>query len=106
VPLYVSARGLTTNAMPIDDRAFEIAFDFVDHRLTAVDTRGTSFAIDLRPMSVSSFYRTLMDGLTGMDIVVPDPADPQRSDGRDPLCGRRGPRLLRTATMWPRSSRG
>jgi Family of unknown function (DUF5996) len=25
VPLYVSAHGLTTNAMPIDDRAFEIA---------------------------------------------------------------------------------
>src|SRR5450759_5209192 len=71
VPLYVSARGLTTSAMPFDDRAFEIAFDFVDHRLTAVDSRGRSFAFDLEPMSVAAFYRTLMAGLARIDIVVP-----------------------------------
>lgn len=71
VPLYVSARGLTTNAMPIGDRVFEIELDFVDHCLTAVDSHGRSFAIDLRPMSVAAFYRTLIGGLAGMDIVVP-----------------------------------
>jgi Family of unknown function (DUF5996) len=71
VPLYVSARGLTTNAMPIDDRVFEIELDFVDHRVTATDSRGQAFALDLRPMSVAAFCRALMDGLAGMDIVVP-----------------------------------
>jgi Family of unknown function (DUF5996) len=76
VPLYVSARGLTTSAIPLGDRAFEIAFDFVEHRLTVVDSRGQSFAIDLRPMSVATFYRTLMDGLAGMAIVVPIHAVP------------------------------
>ena len=31
VPLYVSARGLTTSAMPYQDgRIFEIEFDFID----------------------------------------------------------------------------
>src|SRR5713101_1740011 len=33
VPLYVSARGLTTSPMPYHDRIFEIEFDFIDHKL-------------------------------------------------------------------------
>ena len=33
VPLYVTARGLTTSAIPYDERVFELAFDFVDHAL-------------------------------------------------------------------------
>ena len=33
VPLYVSARGLTTSPMPYGDRIFEIEFDFIDHKL-------------------------------------------------------------------------
>src|SRR5580704_9142573 len=33
VPLYVSARGLTTSAIPYGDHAFEIEFDFTDHNL-------------------------------------------------------------------------
>src|SRR5215472_4685553 len=33
VPLYVSSRGLTTSAIPYDDRLFELEFDFIDHKL-------------------------------------------------------------------------
>ena len=33
VPLYVSARGLTTTAMPYTERFFEMEFDFFDHDL-------------------------------------------------------------------------
>ena len=33
VPLYVTARGLTTSAMPHGARNFQIDFDFIDHRL-------------------------------------------------------------------------
>ena len=33
VPLYVSARGLTTGAIPFGDRNFEMEFDFIDHLL-------------------------------------------------------------------------
>src|SRR5207248_2277409 len=33
VPLYASARGLTTSAMPYRDRSIEITFDFLDHAL-------------------------------------------------------------------------
>ena len=33
VPLYVTARGLTTSPIPYGDRAFQVDFDFVEHRL-------------------------------------------------------------------------
>ncbi|MDQ2966517.1 MAG: DUF5996 family protein, partial [Chloroflexota bacterium] len=71
VPLYVSSRGLTTSAMPYRDRLFQIDFDFVDHRLTGRESSGGSFALDLRPMSVATFYRTVMEGLGSLGIVVP-----------------------------------
>jgi hypothetical protein len=70
VPLYVSPRGLTTGAMPYGDRLFQLDFDFVDHRLAAQDSDGRSFAIDLRPMSVATFYRAVMDGLASLAIDV------------------------------------
>ena len=34
VPLYLSARGLTTSAIAHDDRCLELEFDFVDHVLS------------------------------------------------------------------------
>lgn len=33
VPLQLTARGLTTGPVPCGDVAFEVAFDFIDHRL-------------------------------------------------------------------------
>ena len=33
VPLYVTARGLTTSPVPDALRTFDVEFDFVDHRL-------------------------------------------------------------------------
>ena len=37
VPLYVSARGLTTSLMHTDGRGLAIDFDFVDHVLVLLD---------------------------------------------------------------------
>ncbi len=33
VPLYVTARGLTTSPIPYGLRTFEVELDFIDHRL-------------------------------------------------------------------------
>lgn len=70
VPLYVSARGLTTSAMSYGDRLFQIDLDLVDHRLTAEESGGRVFAMDLRPMSVATFYRAVMTGLATLEIDV------------------------------------
>jgi len=40
VPLYVTARGLTTSTIPHGQRAFQIDFDFVDHRLVVASSDG------------------------------------------------------------------
>ena len=82
VPLYVSARGLTTSAMPYDDRIFEIEFDFIDHQLLIKCSDGAAKTLALRPQSVADFYAEVMSALAelGMEIKiwtmpveVPDP---------------------------------
>ena len=69
-PLYVSARGLTTSAIPYGDSDFEVEFDFVEHRLTVLDAQPGGFVMDLRPRSVAEFYREFMAGLRGRGIEV------------------------------------
>jgi Family of unknown function (DUF5996) len=68
VPLYVSARGLTTTAMPYRDRVFEIEFDFIDHRLVIECSDGATRVLALRPQSVADFYREVMAALRDLDI--------------------------------------
>ena len=71
VPLYVSARGLTTTAMPYhDDRLLEIEFDFIDHKLRIVCSDGASKVLDLRPQSVADFYAEVMAALNELGIEV------------------------------------
>src|SRR5204862_3786156 len=57
VPLYVSARGLTTSAMSDHERIFEIEFDFIDHQLRIACSDGAAKALALRPQSVAAFYQ-------------------------------------------------
>jgi hypothetical protein len=70
VPLYVSARGLTTTPIPYGSRTFEVDFDFIDHRLTVETSEGTIREIALRPQTVADFYREYTDVLAGLGIVV------------------------------------
>lgn len=70
VPLYVSARGLTTTAMPYGDRFFEMEFDFVDHKLVTTVSNGTTAKLDLRPTSVAAFYAETMDMLRQIGLEV------------------------------------
>lgn len=70
VPLYVSARGLSTSAMPYRDRIFEMEFDFLDHDLAIRDSTGASRYVPLYARSVADFYRELMAVLHGMGIDV------------------------------------
>ncbi|MGA8726892.1 MAG: DUF5996 family protein [Acidimicrobiales bacterium] len=68
VPLYVTARGLTTSLMwTTDGRGFEIAFDFIDHVLR-IDVAGSARTVALRPRTVSSFYSEVMEALGGLGV--------------------------------------
>ena len=70
VPLYVSARGLTTSLMHAGGIGVEIEFDFIDHRLDIRTTDGQVRPIALAPRSVASFYEATMAALHDLDVRV------------------------------------
>ncbi|MFB3917357.1 MAG: DUF5996 family protein [Terriglobales bacterium] len=70
VPLYVSARGLTTSPIPYRNRAFEVQFDFINHALTIETADGLLFSHHLRPQPVSTFHREFMAALRSLGIEV------------------------------------
>ncbi len=72
VPLYVSTRGLTTSPIPDGARAFEIEFDFIDHRLTIATSEGQRASVPLKPQAVADFYAAVMAALVklGIDIAI------------------------------------
>jgi Family of unknown function (DUF5996) len=70
VPYYVTARGLTTSAIPYAQGIFEIHFDFIDHQLLILTSENQthSFALTARP--VADFYHIVMDALHALGIEV------------------------------------
>src|SRR6266851_2819281 len=70
VPLYVTARGLTTSPMPYGARSFQIDFDFIDHRLVIACSDGKTASLPLEPSSVAAFYREVMALLATLGIVI------------------------------------
>ncbi|HME80868.1 MAG TPA: DUF5996 family protein [Candidatus Eremiobacteraceae bacterium] len=70
VTLYVAGRGLTTGPIPYGGRAFELAFDFVDHRFVIACSDGATSFIDLGQRSVASFYAAVMAGLRDCGVEV------------------------------------
>ena len=82
VPLYVTARGLTTSRIPYGARAFELRFDFVAHELVLETSEGAVKRLKLAPMTVAEFYCACMAMLHAegievkiwpMPVEVPDP---------------------------------
>src|ERR1700751_5598094 len=56
VPFYVTARGLSTAAMPVPDGVLEIEFDFAEDRLLFRMSSGARLEMPLRAQSVAEFY--------------------------------------------------
>src|SRR5438105_2809341 len=70
VTFYVTARGITTSPIPVGTEILEIEFDFSNHRLIARTSRGAEHDLPLRPQTVASFYRSLMEMLASLGIAV------------------------------------
>jgi hypothetical protein len=65
-----TARGLATPPLPFAGGSVTIAFDFIAHRLTIASSRGAEQELQLRPMSVASFYADLMARLEQLGVKV------------------------------------
>jgi hypothetical protein len=70
VPLYVTARGLTTSRIAYGARAFELRFDFLAHELVLETSEGTVKTLALRAQTVADFYAQCMELLRGEGIEV------------------------------------
>jgi hypothetical protein len=70
VPLYVTARGLTTSRIPYGEKAFELRFDLVDHHLVLETSEGVLKTLALQPRSVADFYQEFLKMLNGAGIHV------------------------------------
>ncbi|HZL27716.1 MAG TPA: DUF5996 family protein [Acidobacteriaceae bacterium] len=70
VPLYVSARGLSTAAMPYGDEMLEVEFDFVSHDLRYMLSSGAMLSTPLRAQSVAEFYSEYRRSLAALGVAV------------------------------------
>jgi uncharacterized protein DUF5996 len=70
VPLYVSARGLTTSPIPCPRGIFEVFFDFIDHTLHIVTSWNESRTVRLHSRTVADFYAHFMNELHALGIDV------------------------------------
>ena len=70
VPLYVTARGLSTSPIPYRGVTFEITFDFIDHQLIIQSTDGAQRLVPLVPRTVSDFYNAVFEELRELDLNI------------------------------------
>ena len=86
VPLYVSSRGLTTQAIPYGYGNFEIEFDFIDHGLMITTSSGTRRQFSLQDgLSVSEFYQNIFAHLAALGIQVKIRAVPYETSSQEPF---------------------
>jgi len=67
---YVTARGLTTSAMPYEKGIFEVHFDFINHALEIETSLGETSTFRLVPRTVADFYEKFMGALHSLGINV------------------------------------
>jgi hypothetical protein len=82
VPLYLTARGLTTSPLPHPNGIFDVAVDLVEHEVAVRTAAGAVERLPLEPRSVADFYAGLMTALdragvpteiSTLAVEVPDP---------------------------------
>ena len=70
VPLYISARGLTTSRIPYGSAGFSVELDLIAHNLQVLCDDGRTWSMTLAPRSVADFYSEYMSGLRSLGIDV------------------------------------
>lgn len=72
LPLWLSARGLTTGPIPYGGGAYEVSADFISHQVECVTSWGFSAHFEWGPMSVAIFLQSLVDLFrkAGLDISI------------------------------------
>ena len=85
IPLYVTARGLTTSPIPYGTRVFQVDFDFISHQLLVQTSEGAGRTIALEPRTVAAFYDAVIKALRELDLEVHIHASPNEVDPAIPF---------------------
>jgi len=85
IVLFVTARGLTTGAMPYRDRVLQIDFDFCAHELILRTSDAREQRIALVPMATADFYAAAMTALRALDVDVRIRTMPVEIEGAIPF---------------------
>jgi hypothetical protein len=70
VPFYITARGMTTSAMPYEQRDIEVQFDFIEHKILVETSEGRVNTLAMEPQSVADFYKKFMAALRELGVDV------------------------------------
>jgi hypothetical protein len=68
ITLHIVPYGLTTQTMPYKDQNFQIDFDFIDHHLKIITSKGELRKFDLHGISVADFYDNIFMLLKELNI--------------------------------------
>jgi hypothetical protein len=85
VPLYLSARGLTTSAIPLGDRILQADFDFLGDRLVLSASDGGTCEIALAAGSVADFHAAVLAALDELGITAAINPRPSEMPGALPF---------------------
>jgi hypothetical protein len=71
VPLYITARGLSTSPIPTPDgQLLDVEFDFLSHQVVCRASLGDARKIDLRARAVAEFFREFSEVLVTLGVQV------------------------------------
>ncbi|MFD3591706.1 DUF5996 family protein [Nocardia sp. NPDC058640] len=85
VAFELSARGIRTNTMSAEGRAFDAEFDFVAEELVLRTSDGLRAAVALRPRPIAEFYAEFRSALVHMEIYVDIQAAPNEVENPIPF---------------------
>ena len=67
---HVTARGLTTLAMPMEGGLLDVEFDFLSHEVVCRTSAGEIRKIALRPVPVAEFFNEFVNTLASLGVTV------------------------------------
>lgn len=85
VTSYVTPRGLTTSTIPYGSTAFDIEFDFIDHRLLIRSSTGATRVVVFEPKSVAQFFAETMRALDDLGLTTRIQSHPNEVDPAVPF---------------------
>ena len=85
VPLYLTARGLTTTPMASGGQALQIDVDLIDHQVVVLTRKGETRRVALKARPVAQFYSDFMATLGSLGIGAKISTRPSEVDSPIPF---------------------